>query len=490
VPLGADALKLTPDPNGILVWEAEWANRLLGSWACLPMEGSSQGAALWSRDGSGRSIERPFRPWPGCLYDLGVADYLIDVPRAGAYRLLMRAWASDACGDTCWVTLDHGWARNFPPDVRKEDLQEETPIYGRWTWLGKMGVPFHLAAGPHRLRMEVREDGLAVDQIALAPEGAAIAEDAPALRASVLPGQGRWPADARLSAAARTTRDAEFFTPFDAAVAAETHMLFPDQAPAATLWLWLRLNVPEPHQLRLSLAAPGAAVLPQAQAAVRLDAASPLARLPLRVVYPASARRCGYEVRCTVDCPDFPGLRVEHRLKLIRPLDWRVLGPLDEAQQRAAAAALRSARAVDLARPVSAAMELPGWTRLDPSHYDFFGTILLDRALGQRESSAAFLAAPIHVERKGDYQALAGGDDTLHVRLSGARLLAQDICRPLSDALETYPLQLEAGDHWLVARVQQRIGHWEMQLEFQDQDGRPSQEVWGLEADAAGALRR
>ena len=69
-----------PAPDGTLLWEAELANRVTGSFECLGAEGAAGGAALWVRDGTGRNNpDRYYPPSRAHLEDLAARiDSILD----------------------------------------------------------------------------------------------------------------------------------------------------------------------------------------------------------------------------------------------------------------------------------------------------------------------------------------------------------------------------------------------------------------------------
>jgi len=69
-----------------LVWEAEWPNRVEGSWAIPDLPGALAGGVLWSREGSGRPTRREGEGEGESPLRIGLAVYRFDIPRSGEYR--------------------------------------------------------------------------------------------------------------------------------------------------------------------------------------------------------------------------------------------------------------------------------------------------------------------------------------------------------------------------------------------------------------------
>ena len=97
------ARPLTVDSASWLVWEAEWVNRLTGTYELLPDNKCSGNAALWTREGTGRHngdscTELPKNP----AIEMGLAEYGFYVACPGDYSLFMRIRALDACSNSCW----------------------------------------------------------------------------------------------------------------------------------------------------------------------------------------------------------------------------------------------------------------------------------------------------------------------------------------------------------------------------------------------------
>ena len=99
----------------------------------------------------------------GCI-DVGEVEYPIFLPRDGLYRLWIRTWWMDKCGNSLRVWLDHQESRVFSDDDGARSG------YREWHWVRDQ-KPVHLKVGPHRIHLQVREDGIRVDSLALLPEG-------------------------------------------------------------------------------------------------------------------------------------------------------------------------------------------------------------------------------------------------------------------------------------------------------------------------------
>ncbi len=91
----------------------------------------------------------------------GIAEgpvYEVTLPRAGRYRVWVRAWWQDGCANSCAIAADDGAPAMIGNDA----------TYRVWHWID--GPILDLAAGTHHLRLLPRESGVRVDQLALATD--------------------------------------------------------------------------------------------------------------------------------------------------------------------------------------------------------------------------------------------------------------------------------------------------------------------------------
>lgn len=478
-------LELAKRADGVLLWEAEWANRLTGSFACLASEDTGGGSALWAREGTGRNNDTRYHPPGKKFMDLGVADYWVQLPEAGRYRLYMRIWAMDKCGNSCWTQINgRGSQRYFPGGYSgaygaRNHVWPES-MYQRWLWIEDEGIVYDLPAGSNRLHIEVREDGFAIDQIALVPVGG----KAPSgiLPPTCLPTVVEDEAGLPWSDSDMSTASLPVVTPFDAFLAMDHALLFPASAPGGSGWLTLRQNGNVPADLQVRLTSSLGTLSPYAEFTCQLTPEQPIARIPISLRLPPDAPRHTFTLRAEVRAPDtHPDLTVVRTVALTRPLEWWVLGPLNWTQDRQAGKALVKADELDVTRPLLDSAPKMHWVQAKaPDHYDAFGALDLNKVLGFQEHQVAYIATRVRVLKSGRYRIVAGGDDELRLRLDGKLVASDSDHAPLTDTLRAQAVSLEAGEHLLLGRVEQSRRWWQTFVQFRNEDGTPSSGVIGL----------
>lgn len=124
--------------------------------------------------GSGYMVALPNR---GTVLDRDVTltspelRYLVEFRSAGSYAISLRGWASDGASDSAWISLDR--------DGTGRIVKVEGFAAGTWAWTAPVPVIEIPAPGIYVIHIWMREDGLAIDQIALAPEPSASRTPAP-----------------------------------------------------------------------------------------------------------------------------------------------------------------------------------------------------------------------------------------------------------------------------------------------------------------------
>ena len=88
----------------------------------------------------------------------GRALLQVDLPATNRYTAWLHVRWRDSCGNSVRVTVD-----DFPSRVAGQDT-----VFGSWHWV--RAGQYALSAGRHALTIHEREDGVAVDQILLAPD--------------------------------------------------------------------------------------------------------------------------------------------------------------------------------------------------------------------------------------------------------------------------------------------------------------------------------
>lgn len=476
--------ELTPRDDGALVWEAEWANRITGSWACLPVENASEGAALWAREGSGRATAAELRTaGPGSATpapDLGAALYVIQIPRSAVWQLWMRVWAEDGCGDSCFVQFGRrGQPERFPVREPGRYPYRRPQDFGRWVWIHDSGRRDQLKAGPHLLCVTVREDGFAIDQIALLPPGAAPPEGDARLPNSALPTADPLPPGTRLldGDAGPRTHD---LPPFDCVLSMESSLLMPDDEPSARGTLWVRSNVAGAVHVRVNMQTDHGWVTPGAQVNFVLRPDAPSAWMPVRIVFGEDLPRTAHFLEARVDSDEHPECSPILDRVFWRPFYWRALGPLSSSEAQGLEARLVAPGGLDFDLPPDPQQPLQRWRPLAPEHFRFNGAMNLGRVFDRPAHEEAFLATRIHVGTGGVYHLIAGADDSMVVWCDQRELLRTDTPAPLPDALREYKVRLTPGEHVLLIRTGQLEGHWQVYLEFRTPEGGVADDIVGL----------
>lgn len=108
------------------------------------LKGASAGKCLVIPEGAGKPPEVQ-----------GTATFRLVVRASGEFYLWQRVWWSDSCGNSVTVVVDDGKPYAFGQDG----------TYKSWHWV--RGMKLRLDAGSHELRLENREDGIAIDQLLL-----------------------------------------------------------------------------------------------------------------------------------------------------------------------------------------------------------------------------------------------------------------------------------------------------------------------------------
>lgn len=113
----------------------------------------------------GKYLDVPDRSCGENKEDLrGTATYTIHVKETGAYKLWLRVWWLDGCGNSVWAQID---GKPQASGHEKGLVIGEDGTYKRWGWRTAKKFKFRLKAGDHKLVLYVREDGPRIDQILL-----------------------------------------------------------------------------------------------------------------------------------------------------------------------------------------------------------------------------------------------------------------------------------------------------------------------------------
>ncbi len=353
------------------------------------------------------------RDWRGRVWtslDVGRADYPLIVPESGTYRLWLRAWWMDKCGNSVNVWFDHSPTRVFRDDDRAHTG------YRQWRW-SKDTRTVTLTAGYHVLHVQAREDGVRLDALALLPEGES-------------PPVGSVPAN---------VRPAAFAPPgLEVVLSRESEIIGAANRVHLTV-----------HVLRLGpRGQEGVLVLdPGDEAVLDCDRSLPISlgddewseRREVTVTFPADSARREYLFQASVAARGQAG-DSEAAVVFSKPWDWRLTDPLPG--RRNAMTLLTDER---VAWRSFSAEEL----------YDRYGRMDFERVFGNGAHGVVYLQTRILVDEAGEYQWLLNSDDQSTVWLDGRRLIANTASQPAEDSLVRHRTHLGHGEHTVVAEVTQ-----------------------------------
>ncbi len=125
--------------------EAETASDLQPNFKIVPANDSSGGLVIESPNDSGKGVGR--------------AEYVIEVPEGGAYRLMARVWWEDGCSNSVAVRIG-----GKPRIVLSDE------IFKRWHVIESL-KPIELRKGKCTVVLRPLEDGIRIDHFGLVPVG-------------------------------------------------------------------------------------------------------------------------------------------------------------------------------------------------------------------------------------------------------------------------------------------------------------------------------
>jgi len=419
-----------PAPSdGPIVWEAERGIRIRQNFEIAPSyheiarlpelakaDPVWEGVDGWSGDGWIQCLEGGGgnHEWLGGesgSIDIGRIDYPIAVPRAGRYTLWARMWFTDKCGDSYYAQFDRQSKRLM--DHPWEGVLGEWRL---WFWLTDHMGPVTLEAGPHVLHVQVREDGIRIDQFCLVPEGSAAPQGALAANLDPLALATGEPqvalsreseivdSSGRLQATVRVMRCGE---------ADLDGMLELDAEDG-------KLDCPT----RLPVKLTGAAGVFAKDFTVQFDAEAPCRERLLSARFTA-AGQAGEQ---------------SAGLVISKPLPWLIAGPFN------------------VRRDVQAVLDDPAvtWRTFRPEKlYNRYGAMDFENVFGNGASGCIVLKTRIRCERGGTFLWLLNSDDTASAWLDGKLAINNPRVAPAEAFLMRARVEMAPGLHTIAAMVTQ-----------------------------------
>ena len=448
-----------PPPGGPIVWEAERGIRIRHNIDIAPsyrelarlpqlaksdpmfvnLDGFSGDGWIQCLEGGGGNHE-----WLGGesgSIDIGRVDYPISVPRTGRYVLWARMWLTDKCGDSYYAQFDR-----MPRRLMEHPWENVLGEWRLWFWLTDHEGPVTLEAGDHTLHVQVREDGIRIDQFYLAPEScpppsgavspnldplAFAADDvtvALSRESDVVDGKGELHATARVLRGGSADVDG---------------MLEIDAEDG-------KLDCPA--RLPVKLAGKG-----------RVFAKDFTVQL-------APAAPCRERLLSAKFIPAKGGEPRTNSLVITKPWPWLLAGPLRPQ------------------RSISTLLQDPAqrWRAFAPEQlFTRYATIDFENAFGNGASGCVYLKARIRCERGGAFLWLLNSDDNSRVWVDGNRAIENPRVAPAEGFLTRRRVEITPGEHVIVAAVSQASfpdGHiyhgtqnyWVFRLRIREEEHKPA----------------
>ncbi|HUU70367.1 MAG TPA: HEAT repeat domain-containing protein [Planctomycetota bacterium] len=463
-----------PAPSdGPIVWEAERGIRIRQNFefapsyheiARLPELAKTDpmwvGLDGWSGDGWIQCLEGGGgnHEWLGGesgSIDIGRIDYPIAVPRSGRYTLWARMWFTDKCGDSYYAQFERQ-----PRRLMEHPWEGVLGEWRLWFWLTDHNGPVELEAGPHTLHVQVREDGIRIDQFCLVPEGSA-------------PPDG--PLQANLDPLELASNEPEVALSRESEIADSSGRLRATvrvmRCGPADLDGVLELDAEDgkldcPARVPVKLA--GAARVFAKDFTVQFDAGAPCRERVLSARFIAAGRADAQTAS----------------LVIAKPWPWLIAGPFSSP---------RDARAV-LDDPAVT------WQAIAPEKlFNRYGTMDFENVFGNGASGHVVLKARIRCERGGTFLWLLNSDDASKVWLDGRLAIANPRVAPAEGFLTRARVEVAPGEHTIVATVSQAAfgdGHiynetqndWLFRLRVRAEEHKPAA-IEGVAWETEGTMK-
>ena len=363
-------------PSGF-VTEAEWAYSIKPNFQIDHYDGQ---LALHLGEGAGG-----YNDWllgEDSTVDIGTGKFTFDINYEGYYRLWVRIFMENKCGNSTGMYIDGQRVGRF---------SDRRDRFDQWIWMPShqyTGTGVYLHPGRHHLKVQAFEDGVFVDKYALLPAF----ED---LDPQKLPAR-RFLYDAALPTTVSLTFEAQ-------------HM---ERGKTQAMTVWVRRNHPGIRSGTINVSVPGPfELLDPSEAEIRFEKDSPIAGHSFKVRLPKDAVAGEVEVvaRFTAENEQAEGTSF-----LGAHYDWFTTGPLDPYTGKSQDLKQKSGiKRADLA---------DGWRRFPSDGYDRYRRMDFEKAYGESQDKFIFLYTEIEVEESGEYLGLLTLDDSGFIWLDGRQI--------------------------------------------------------------------
>ena len=442
-----------------MYFEAEMGINIRPNLEIIPREGASGGLALGVFEGGGGN-----HTWLGgldCSIDIGTAEYPFEIEADGQYVVWGRAWWSDKCGNSILVAVD-GKQQYDVGDHSSED-----PVFETWHWMPS--CVFELSKGPHTLNVMAKEDGIFIDQWAIAPAG------------TTPSGVGKLTHVPALSPDPPSA--------LDLSVSRESEVI--DSKGRLRFTVWLRKCQEGSVAGRLVVSADeGPKISCGNEVEFEMKADETLRPLPVTVTYPSSSRRNEKRVIFTVVHGDVALAR--RAVVVVKPFQWHLLGPLPEGSSLEGQ--LAYGLEVDPAKPVR---YLVGETAKESAWQqppvekvlNRYQTFDFEKLYGQSLGRCVYLYTTIVSPRDQTVLMLVNNDDHAHVWINGELVFEELESHPAEGYLGRKKISLKKGQSRIFVKVTQSDypdrtngmespNYWLFRLRLRKSSHKPA-ELWG-----------
>ncbi|MCK5804566.1 MAG: hypothetical protein KAI66_17145 [Lentisphaeria bacterium] len=440
-------------------FEAEMANRVEPVFEIREDAECSGGRALVIRQGSGGGQARPGQN--------GTAHFAIDIPKTARYRAWLRTRWLDGCSNSTLLV---------PPNGARLTITDT--VFKKWHWV--CSPVFRLEKGVQTLFLQNREDGVGIDQILLTSEP--IQPPKGHMKATMIPGvtglvnaydilessvsgvcPGMAPKPSRrydVGHRVRASGELPDFIPVSC--------ILPDQE--VELNLWLRNN--SRRVMKGSVLFKGNTELkikPDRRQSFKA-APNSLSRLTFVVTAGQALAIAEHQIRFHVRSD---GVLRRERAALIRPLEWRIIGPFDNPGNAGLDRVNPPEQGVDLAATYKGKLGDVAW-RVFPlgETYSPFAFVDLQRLYGRQvDWAVAYAQTIIETDADGDVILSVMGDDMVRIEIDGKVATTAGSSLPATMNRRVTKVHLTKGRHVVLAKTCQTRNYWEFYVSFRRAPG-------------------